>query len=621
MQQSHDFLKLSTLMWSSDDVIEIRPLPVDKGRRMWIPAKDIPHVIAELTRHNEDGANLYFGVLPRRSGGGKKEDCLAGLAVWADIDDGCSPRDAWLRAKTNGLPEPSVVINSGHGTHLYWLLKDKVDPAAISSLVADISVVLGSDPSVKDVARIMRIPGFTNWKEPVAKASLVYVGNARYSFVDLRAVVALPPVVEAPITQGYVSVMSETYEAKFTRAEKYLASVPGTGRGGRTTTAYRLAATLVRDYRLADNDAIALLKEWDYSANTPPIQGDKAYAANELELIIKHAHSFGNKQYGSKEEPMQIKVKQPEAVIQTPASCKVDGLFGEIDLQEQGKRNSIPIRWKHLQYLSRPLRPGSVVVVSGPIKVGKSFFLMNMAIDCQDAGVPWFYIPLEDDWNDFAFRVLACLESDYDMTDDDVEGADRRRDALVKHGPALEAIMARVSENPRIGNKDASGNTVIPKVTFNTVLRFVREALKKSRVVFIDPLSQIEAEGERRHVEEESFIRTLLALAKDANSTIVLSSHTNKRPGNSQMAGLSAEDVQGSASITRLVHTVIILDGHEVIEKEIRTQAGVRMMQSFNRTLTIGAARNGSGTRMKMAFTQQAVGPVFEEHGVLVTPK
>lgn len=580
-------------------------------------AKKVAEILPELERQNSEGANLYFGVLPRVYGGGKKQDCLPGMAVWADIDDGCLPRDAWLRAKTNGLPEPSMVINSGHGTHLYWLLKDKQDPADISKMVGDISVVLGSDPSVKDPSRIMRIPGFTNWKEPVAKASTIYIGSARYSFSDLRSAVTLPQ--EEIAMPASVDIVNESMESRVKRAEKYISTINGSGKGGRTNAAYRVAAILIRDFRLDDRSALELLQGWDFEVNSPPISGDKSYPAGELDRIIKHAHTFGNKQYGSKEAPVVVRQPKQQVVIKTDSKGKdITSLFDEIDAQEAGKRVTIGIRWRVLQGLSKPLRPGSVVVVAGPTKVGKSYFLTNMALDCEDADIPWKYLPLEDGWDDFAFRVLAYLAGDYDMTDVEQHCADKRRQALVKYGDKLSKIMSSVVDNPRIGTKDANGETVVPKITFDEVEQFAKTALKEARVIFIDPLSQIEATSDRRHVDEEGFIRKLLAIAKDTGGTIVLSCHTSKRSGAAQTVGLSSEDVQGSAALTRLVHTVFIMDGHEVKTSNVKNNEGVIFQQAHNRTLIIAAARNGAGTRMRLAFTQRADAPLFEEHGTLV---
>lgn len=86
----------------------------------------------------------------------KKESVKGTVALWADID------------ATRHLPEcafkPSIIIDSGHGYHLYWLLdKPITDVKVIEDLNGIIRDTLGSD-SVQNANRIMRVPGTTNNK-------------------------------------------------------------------------------------------------------------------------------------------------------------------------------------------------------------------------------------------------------------------------------------------------------------------------------------------------------------------------------------------------------------------------------------------------------------------------
>jgi hypothetical protein len=75
-------------------------------------------------------ANLFFGVCPRFGGSGKFDlawQIRTIRVLWADLDH-CTPEEAVKRCKEAGLPEPSIVVCSGNGVHLYWLL---VEPFVI----------------------------------------------------------------------------------------------------------------------------------------------------------------------------------------------------------------------------------------------------------------------------------------------------------------------------------------------------------------------------------------------------------------------------------------------------------------------------------------------------------
>ena len=70
-------------------------------------------------------ANLFFGVCPRLGAAGQFDQAWqirTVRALWSDIDD-AKPAEAVARCKSAGLPIPSVIVASGHGSHLYWLLE------------------------------------------------------------------------------------------------------------------------------------------------------------------------------------------------------------------------------------------------------------------------------------------------------------------------------------------------------------------------------------------------------------------------------------------------------------------------------------------------------------------
>jgi hypothetical protein len=70
--------------------------------------------------------NLFFGVAPRVGDGGRFDQAWqirVVRALWADIDH-VSVEEALKRCADAGLPPPSIVIRSGSGVHLYWLLHD-----------------------------------------------------------------------------------------------------------------------------------------------------------------------------------------------------------------------------------------------------------------------------------------------------------------------------------------------------------------------------------------------------------------------------------------------------------------------------------------------------------------
>lgn len=83
-----------------------------------------------IARQNERAAetrcNIFYGVCPRFGIGGQYDQAWqirTARVLWTDVDL-CTVDEALERCKAAALPEPSIVVASGNGVHLYWLLSD-----------------------------------------------------------------------------------------------------------------------------------------------------------------------------------------------------------------------------------------------------------------------------------------------------------------------------------------------------------------------------------------------------------------------------------------------------------------------------------------------------------------
>jgi hypothetical protein len=101
-------------------------------------------------------------------------------------------------------PAPSVLVDSGGGIHAYWLLRDPwlldSDDARLAAEMVQrgwVQQVIGADPSVHDLVRILRVPGTKNFKyDPAPAVQFLQCDlDQQYSLQALTA--HLPPVHEA----------------------------------------------------------------------------------------------------------------------------------------------------------------------------------------------------------------------------------------------------------------------------------------------------------------------------------------------------------------------------------------------------------------------------------------
>lgn len=89
------------------------------------PPQQTPSLLyAAFLASARNKTNLFFDVCPRFGNGGRFElawQIRTVRALWSDIDN-LTPDQACERVAATQLPAPSLVVNSGNGAHLYWLL-------------------------------------------------------------------------------------------------------------------------------------------------------------------------------------------------------------------------------------------------------------------------------------------------------------------------------------------------------------------------------------------------------------------------------------------------------------------------------------------------------------------
>ena len=169
-----------------------------------------PHSAAVYAVSRADTCDAYFGVACYRngirSGRGRQADVIAITCVWADIDfarpgarKGYPPDEAAGRhlIKAIGV-RPSIIVHSGHGFHVYWLLKEPllVGDGAVSFAKrwSDTAALRGKElgfviDSVGDLTRVLRVPGTTNRKNANDLRDVRIIeldANCRYSVEELE---------------------------------------------------------------------------------------------------------------------------------------------------------------------------------------------------------------------------------------------------------------------------------------------------------------------------------------------------------------------------------------------------------------------------------------------------
>lgn len=199
--------------WTPDGPAQFNPKTQQTERTkrtLWFPvASRWPAVPASWSGNVYMGVHSCTGIpaavssrtgknIPPQYLRARTENIAVVNAVFAEFDaKDFGSKDAIL-SHLDALPlYPSAVIDSGGGFHCYWLIET---PRQITdenrheyrALQAAWVGLVGGDDAAKDMARVLRVPGFHNWKyTPPRVVTFVEFSQKRiFPFEDIAALVA-----------------------------------------------------------------------------------------------------------------------------------------------------------------------------------------------------------------------------------------------------------------------------------------------------------------------------------------------------------------------------------------------------------------------------------------------
>lgn len=121
-------------------------------------------------QENEKGAGIFVTV-NQTDGTWREENTITKIrAYFCDIDGLHSEQQKAQKAYdllSSKLP-PSAIVRSGGGIHAYWYVKDgePLDGDRYKEIEMGIIQAFDGCPRTKDIARVLRMPGFLHKKDP-----------------------------------------------------------------------------------------------------------------------------------------------------------------------------------------------------------------------------------------------------------------------------------------------------------------------------------------------------------------------------------------------------------------------------------------------------------------------
>jgi hypothetical protein len=139
-----------------------------------------------LNTLNERRAGVFLCINETNGNGRTAKDIIKIRAVFADLD-GEPMYPLW------GY-DPSLVVESSPGKfHVYWCVDDEMFMLeGFTQVQESIAAKFNSDPKVKDLPRVMRVPGFYHKKHEPYMTRIIYTSEKKYDFNTLSEM--FPPV-------------------------------------------------------------------------------------------------------------------------------------------------------------------------------------------------------------------------------------------------------------------------------------------------------------------------------------------------------------------------------------------------------------------------------------------
>ena len=360
-------LGLLSAIFEAEDLLEFRWLGDRVGTR-FATAENVLPAITWLEGLGK-GTHIYFGANPRSREGSTAADVLLARCLFADFDDDCTVEQARMAWTDALLPEPTAIIRTGGGVHAWWRLSEPMHDLALwTRHQKSLADRLKSDRAVTDAPRIMRLPGFRNWKyesSPLAELHAIQHENV----YDLSE---FPPPIPEATPRPTAATVAGTQRSLSALSMKFCTEgycMPS----GRRSTIFTVACDMhARGWQIADATRV-VMRRAELLNLTPD---DLRDVPRQIENAFKTDRT-----------PIDDDRLDVHPVPDEDSRVLVPVPLGEL-LQKH--RNAQLRR----VIIDKVLRSGETMNVIAAPKMGKSWLVTNLAAACA-TGTPWLGINVQ----------------------------------------------------------------------------------------------------------------------------------------------------------------------------------------------------------------------------------
>jgi twinkle protein len=203
-------------------------------------------------------------------------------------------------------------------------------------------------------------------------------------------------------------------------------------------------------------------------------------------------------------------------------------------------RGPLMTPWPSVNHLTRGFRPGNLIVVSAPAKIGKTSFTLEIARGLAHEATPVLFFCLEMRPEQLTEKVIQALCKKENITEDDINRV--ARDLADADFPLYFAHTFK-------------------KEKLDSIITLIREAVQRYdlRMVVFDNLHYLVRSTTNQNEEIGLATQAFKMLAEEMEIPIIALAQPRKRESSQRDEMMRAEDVKGNNSIHADCDQMIIL--------------------------------------------------------------